>query len=802
MQQVLNRILELKESLFHALPGRAMMPPILLGIFSIMFIFLYIRQWITQKNPFIGKKDKNALRMAKRFARRGKYMEAGLLFESLQRFGDAASLFFKAGAFSKAGEIFLKEKNYKNAAESLEKGGQHERAAAVYYHLQDYSRAAESFQRAGVFKMAGEMHEKLGMFEKAGDNYRQAGLLRKAADMFLSLHRNADAAKMLEEAYHERVSRLSEGLTKDMVRGLKELAMTSANLYLEGGDAQAAAKMFEEAGLLRQAGEIYMNLGDHARASQLLLQAGESIKAAEALEKAGDTKESVLTKARAYLQKGQKIEAASHFEKGEEFLKSADLYHQLGEQIKAGEMYEKGGDYLKAGSSFRSGGDLKRAARCFEMGKDYNNAAEIYGRLGDYQKEAELLTVVGEFFKVGERLRARGLNDQAIKTLQLVEKISPDYRKASLLLGDIFHEKGMWSLAIEKYKDSIGGEPMDRANLGAHYNLAQVNEKSGDLKSSLSLYEKIMSLDYHFKDVTSRVMDVKKQLERFATPTPPGVDLYAQTAVDGVTRAPVISIKKRYSIIEERGRGGLGVVFKAKDTVLDRVVAFKVLHVALQDNPKALESFLREAKAAASLNHPNIVTVYDAGQDDGEVFISMEFVDGSTLKEILQEQGRIPVKASVLIAGQICRGLGYAHERKIVHRDIKPSNIMWTRKKVVKIMDFGLAKALEESRMEQTIVGGTPYYMSPEQTLGESVDHRSDIYSLGVTMFEIILGRLPFTSGDVGYHHVHTPPPDPRSIDPDIPESLSHAILTCMEKDPSRRYQSTKELFSDLKKLG
>jgi serine/threonine-protein kinase len=177
----------------------------------------------------------------------------------------------------------------------------------------------------------------------------------------------------------------------------------------------------------------------------------------------------------------------------------------------------------------------------------------------------------------------------------------------------------------------------------------------------------------------------------------------------------------------------------------------------------------------------------------------MEFVDGSTLKEIVKSRGAIAPGGVVNVLAQMCEGLAYAHEKQIVHRDVKTANTMWTRDRKAKIMDFGLARALEELRKETTMVSGTPYYMSPEQTLGRPVDQRSDVYSLGVTIFELLTGELPFRDGNLPYHHVHTPPPDPRERRPGIPELLARIVLRCLQKDPDARYPSTREILAELK---
>ena len=191
----------------------------------------------------------------------------------------------------------------------------------------------------------------------------------------------------------------------------------------------------------------------------------------------------------------------------------------------------------------------------------------------------------------------------------------------------------------------------------------------------------------------------------------------------------------------------MGIVYKADDTVLDRTVALKVLPESLKENPQALKNFLREAKSAAQLNHPNIVTVYDAGEQDGVYYIAMEYVDGNTLKDIIKRRGKIAPRGIVHVVSQMCEALAYAHEKKIVHRDVKTANTMWTKDRKAKIMDFGLAKVIEEVRNHTTVVSGTPFYMSPEQTLGKNVDHRSDLYSLGVSVFEMATGHAAVHRG-------------------------------------------------------
>ena len=276
---------------------------------------------------------------------------------------------------------------------------------------------------------------------------------------------------------------------------------------------------------------------------------------------------------------------------------------------------------------------------------------------------------------------------------------------------------------------------------------------------------------------------------------------------DGVSSLPSLEtprfspgtvLAKRYRIVGLLGRGGMGEVYRADDLKLGQPVALKFLPAEVEKDRARLDRFLNEVKIARQVAHPNVCRVYDVGEFEGQHYLSMEYVDGEDLASLLRRIGRLPHDKAVEIARQICAGLAWAHDKRVIHRDIKTANIMWTRDRKTKIMDFGLAKVVEEVRNHTTVVSGTPYYMSPEQTLGKNVDHRTDIYSLGVTMFEMATATLPFREGNLPYHHVHTAPPDPREFNAELPAVLVKIIARCLEKDPADRYQSCREIADEL----
>jgi eukaryotic-like serine/threonine-protein kinase len=258
----------------------------------------------------------------------------------------------------------------------------------------------------------------------------------------------------------------------------------------------------------------------------------------------------------------------------------------------------------------------------------------------------------------------------------------------------------------------------------------------------------------------------------------------------------------RYAVGELLGRGGMAEVYLATDRVLDRPVAFKVLGGWLANDGTFVERFRREALAAARISHPNLVAVFDAGSEDGVHYIVMEHVPGETLSDVLRKEGRLHPNRATSIAASVADALGVAHAARIVHRDVKPANVMLTPDGRTKLMDLGIARNIDgESITRASSILGTAAYLSPEQARGDPVDHRSDIYSLGCVLYEMLTGRQPFEAQDplaVAYKHVHEAPVPPKSLEPSIPPALEAVTLRAMEKEPGSRFQNVEEMASAL----
>jgi len=372
------------------------------------------------------------------------------------------------------------------------------------------------------------------------------------------------------------------------------------------------------------------------------------------------------------------------------------------------------------------------------------------------------------------------------------------------------------TIPVRKLADMV-----ERARDGSYAGAVVVNtsDEIGVLAKTFNnlladLREKDQMIDFLREGMTTVS---KKEGERGSTVSGSDVTNQPTAALAAMTVPSGAKIDKgsvfagRYEILGGLGKGGMGVVYRALDRQLDEVVALKVLRSeALKDDPTLLERFKQEIKLARRITHRNVLRTHDFGEAEGTSYISMEYVEGRTLKELVKSKGALPLGVGLSIAKQMCMGLEAAHAQQVIHRDVKPQNIMIIPESgELKIMDFGIAR---KSQMKGDVaaaagltsdgtVMGTPDYMPPEQAQGQPADFRSDIYSLGVVLFETFTGVLPF-SGDtimtIVLGHIQKPPPRPRTVNARVPEELEAVILRCLEKQPAKRYPKVDDVLEDL----
>lgn len=414
------------------------------------------------------------------------------------------------------------------------------------------------------------------------------------------------------------------------------------------------------------------------------------------------------------------------------------------------------------------------------VGEEGGTEAQIEALIQLYRTRLASHEDPGTQFKLVKLLIRGNRIDEAINLLQRLVN-NESYRARSLkILGLCFWQKGLHYLAWQKFQQL----PVSDELKDILYRLSADMEDTDQLLNAKVVLQHLKDADPEYRDVSDRLARVEQMIR-----------LEASDREGNLTPSIFLTLKdSRFAILEEINRGSMGIVYRAKDKVLDEIVALKILNDYMTGDPVAVERFKREARAAKRLSHPNIVRIHDMFEYGSKKLLSMEFIEGVDLKKVIHDRGTLPVWEIVAVCRAVCDALAYAHHQNIVHRDIKPANIMITDSNVVKVTDFGIAKFLlagpDATRSGSQIIG-TPLYMSPEQIRGDAVDARSDIYSLGATLYEMATGRPPFLDGNIEYHHLHTPP---ASLPDSVPPVLAEVILKCLAKDPADRFQTTEAI--------
>ncbi len=509
---------------------------------------------------------------------------------------------------------------------------------------------------------------------------------------------------------------------------------------------------------------------------------GDLSRAADELERAGQTQAATKLRADLLQKRGDVAGASRALETAGDLRGAAELRAKTEDRAGAAALFEAAGELDKAGDAYRAAGDMAAAARAYERAGELDQAIECCRETQDTEHLLALLEKNECYFDAGQVAASLQQTKRAIHNLSQVDALDPNWTAAARQLVELQMQRGQLGPALEKLDELLEVSGEDSPPLPLQAVKAELLEKLSRFDDAIEAWEVIEARDPSFRNSAERVAELRAKHAPAAAPA----DAQAES---------------RYEILEELGRGAMGVVYKARDKHLGRTVALKRLTENLRGHPTAIAFFEREARAAAALNHPNIVTVYDAGSEGGHYFITMEFLQGTTLDSILRARGAMAAPIVAAIGMQVCAGLHYAHTARIVHRDVKTANLFYTRERVLKIMDFGLAKMVEEVRKGATVIGGTPFYMAPEQAAGESVDHRADLYALGVTLFELLTKSVPFRAGDVTFHHRNTPAPDPRERKPEIPEAMARLVMKLMAKRPEERCQSAVEVASALQPI-
>ncbi|HEU5394445.1 MAG TPA: serine/threonine-protein kinase [Candidatus Methylomirabilis sp.] len=747
------------------------------------------------------------VRQAWRYERARDYAAAGVCYEEMGATDQAFAAYAKGGCQREAAALHERLNQHAQAAQKYELAAEPALAAAVRERMGQFARAAGLYEKAGDLAAAAGCHARAGDFRKAATLMGRLDRLEEAAAFLERAGEVRGAAETLEKAVKRQgvagrielnslvgdastsfgLKRQQEAerheLNPERQAALVEMARRCAALYVKAGAPEPAAQILKIAGAEREAADCFAQAGKLREALDLYKKHrlfGKARKVAEAL---GALEEVELVRGEELLEEGRPAEAAAAFARGKGYYRAGELYAGLQEYEKAGEMFTLGGDLDQAAEMFGSGGDPARAGAAFERARRFGEAARFYRRAGATAKAAAAHRAAGEHFEAGMLLKEEGDLEAAVSTLQQVPATSEHFLEAAAALGQIFVETEMYGLAKEKLQEVVAATPLTTASLDIYYLLAVAQEKTGETQLARTLYEKVMAYHLNYRDVQARIAALREQR------APAHAQAVPRTGVDQ---------PERYKIVRELGRGGMGIVYLAEDSLLKRPVAYKVLPAAIQASAKGVEEFLGEARIAASLLHPNIVTLYDAGDAGQGLYLVMEYVEGKTLLALLGQRPRFGLPEVLYIAQQVGSGLAHAHARGVVHGDITPANIMVSKTRAVKIMDFGLAKTRERALAATTTIRGTPPYMAPEQIQGKGMSAQSDLYALACTLYHMATGAPPFTEGEVLYHHLHTPAPSPSTRVPDLPEGFSRALQHCLEKEPAKRPQGIREFLAEI----
>jgi len=373
--------------------------------------------------------------------------------------------------------------------------------------------------------------------------------------------------------------------------------------------------------------------------------------------------------------------------------------------------------------------------------------------------------------------------------------------ESNRMLGLSFQSQGLLDLAFERFRKC----PLDDSMKDVVYNLGLDYERKRMINKAIAVYEYIIEIDRTFRDLRKRVEKLRKAIGGTNVSATPGKKEERIVVVDDLEIKPTVG---RYEIVKELGQGAMGIVYEAMDPKINRRLAIKTIRFSDEFEEERVkqvkERFLKEAEIAGQLSHPSIVSIYDVGEDYDLTYLAMEFLTGSDLVKYCKKGSLLPLKKALQIVNETADALDYAHNNGVIHRDVKPANIMLLKNGKISVTDFGIAKAISLSETKSGVVLGTPNYMSPEQINGQPIDGRSDIFALGVVLFELLTGRVPFRGKNMTnllYNIIQTRQPSVREINPKVPKACEQIIDKALAKSPDKRFQRAGELANYLKAI-
>ncbi len=698
------------------------------------------------------------------------YVLAGTLYEQLEQWDRAADMYLKADDWKRAAKMLAKVGKHADAARHFEQHGQKIDAAKLYFDAGQYDRAAQLYEDVSYFPQAGKCYEKLGQYIKAAENYEQQWLAATAVG--------------------------GGGLIASPSDREAKIALYAGQLYEKGGAPERAADLYKRAGLSREAAVLAAKEGRFRDAAEMLLKEEKLPEAAAMFEKAGDAGRAALLQGEIAFHQGDTALAAEKFLAGGDNLRAAELFETVGNLEAAARCYEQSDAVIQAANVYLRAHDKVKAAALFERGGDFEQAAQLYEESGNESKASALYEQSRRYYEAGKIAHALGDSDRAIQLLQQVDGSHEQYDAATLILAQLFIQKNMAALAVDKLKRLIGEHQISAANIDHFYSLGLAYEKLENHAEAVATFRKIMTERYGYKDVDQRIARLSNprpapsQVVPSPVAPPPPPPAPAPVAVPPPAPTSAKPAGSPIQLGEELGKGLLGTTYRGTDVRNQQPVVVKLLRGDLLRDRMVVQQFLAEAQAARSLEHPSLVRLLGLVEIQGAKAAVTEYVEGFDLAAFLSRNKRISIKQSVDLLTTLADAFGYAHERRLLHRDLKPTNILVGKAGKLKIAGFGLG-ALRVRELDPA-----DGYPSPEFLGGAPFGIRSDIYALGALIFHALTGQNPG-----GGASANGSPPRLRQILPEAPDALDQILARCLMQDPAHRFATSGELLAAAKSV-
>lgn len=756
--------------------------------------------------------------------RMGKEPETPGLMESqrnaIKRFANAAGdLRAKLKEYDRAADFYLKAGANLKAAGALQAAERNERAAQLYEEAGEYLTAGKLFESIGKTAKASLMSEKAGKIKEAAELAFQAGQIPRAAALFAKANETARAAELYFQLLIESVDKSATGASGTPLAD-RNLAHTCGTLYLRLHQHAKAGWCYERAGDTSRAAECYVQGQLFEKAAEMYAGLKDFAKAAEFLQKAGDVQNKELV-AEIYFHIGRYKEAAELFVALDRLDRAAESFERAGEFLRGALLYQDLSEFAKAATLLEKADENKRAAILYEQAGQFVEAASLFESIGDLEDATRCVLQTDDKLRAARLLMKQEKNQEAIAQLQSVEPRQPGYLQACALLGDLFMKIDMLSPALQKYTDAVADRAVSKDNLDAYYGLALALEKTGEGARAKTILEKIIAVQFDYKDVLDRVKQMQKgeaprvSASPAAKPAPaqdPGPITTSYTLEGGTFVTTSGKRIREYEVLEEMGKGGMSRVYHVRHVYLKQERAIKVIRRSMIESGSA-DRFIREARILGELHHPNLVQLYELGTlDNGAFFMVLELVRGESLAARVKRDGPLSVFQALPLIRQAALGLSAAHEKGIIHRDVSPDNLVLSKdangNEITKVVDFGVAKMLvdESTKTVSTISFlGKPQFSSPEQCgflkQGEAIDQRTDIYSLAATLHYVLSRSLPYTcptpQGYLVKHLTQEPVPLVEAL-PGCPPRLSQVVLRAISPAREDRQESMEQFIDEV----